>query len=61
MSERSGRAARATRSLGSQQAREHHNTVAVPGRTPVGSLLAEPRRMKIMEWLQEEVVLASRT
>lgn len=54
MSERSGRAAGATRSQGNQQAREHHNTGAVPVRTPVGSLLAEPRRMKIMEWLQEE-------
>ena len=46
------RAVEMAASLANSQARRRGSDVA--SRSPRGTLLAEPRRMKILEWLQEE-------
>jgi DeoR/GlpR family transcriptional regulator of sugar metabolism len=54
MTDESGRAAAVAALAANSRARKRGSNGQMSPRTPRGALLAEPRRMKILEWLQEE-------
>lgn len=54
MTDESGRVETTATFPANYQARKRRSNGSISPQTPRGALLAEPRRMKILEWLQEE-------